>query len=285
MSGVAPDVPTAPDHQDPEPRRPASSPVRVQRPEALRSVRVAAVGDVHVAEDSAGRLRPGLEGIADRADLLLLAGDLTHRGRPTEAKVLAGELDGIGVPVVAVLGNHDYHTDQQDDLTAVLTDAGITVLDGEATVVEVRGQRVGVAGTKGFGGGFPGGMASEFGEPEQRAFGRLTRTEAERLEAALRAVADADVRIALLHFSPVRATLEGEPREIHAFLGSYLLAEAADRAGADLILHGHAHRGSHRGTTPGGIPVRNVAMPVISAPYDVYCFDPRGHAQAPDGAC
>jgi predicted MPP superfamily phosphohydrolase len=129
-------------------------------------IRVAAVGDVHVGLDSAGRLAPRLAGLADHADLFLLAGDLTHRGRPEEAKVLAEELAGVGVPTIAVLGNHDYHSDEQDAVTEVLEDARIKVLEGDAVVVEVRGRRVGIAGTKGFGGGFPGASASDFGEPE-----------------------------------------------------------------------------------------------------------------------
>jgi Icc-related predicted phosphoesterase len=237
------------------------------------TVRVAAVGDVHVAEDSAGLLRPRFERIADNADLLLLAGDLTHRGRPAEAKVLCDELSDLGLPIVAVLGNHDYHSDQEAEVAEVLTRSGIQVLEGDATVIGVRGARVGIAGTKGFGGGFPGATASEFGEREQRDFARLTRVLAGRLEAALRSLETADVRVALLHYAPVEETLVGEPQGIHAFLGSYLFAEAADHAGADLILHGHAHRGSREGRTPGGIPVRNVAMPVIASAYDVYCFD------------
>jgi Icc-related predicted phosphoesterase len=220
-------------------------------------IRVAAVGDVHVGIDSAGRLAPRLHGLADHADLFLLAGDLTHRGRPEEAKVLAEELRGVGVPTVAVLGNHDYHSDEQDAVTEV---------------VEVRGRRVGVAGSKGFGGGFAGASASDFGEPEMKAFVGHTRTLAGRLERALGGLR-ADRKIALLHYSPVAETLAGEPREIHAFLGSYLLAEAVDRAGADLVLHGHAHRGSRDGTTPGGVPVRNVAAPVIGRAYEVFRFD------------
>ena len=236
-------------------------------------IRVAAVGDVHVGVDSAGRLAPRLAGLADRADLLLLAGDLTHRGRPEEAAVLAGELDGVGVPVVAVLGNHDYHTDQQDAVTEVLEDAGIRVLEGEATVVEVGDRRVGIAGTKGFGGGFAGASASDFGEPEMKAFVGHTKSLAGRLERALGGLRGMDRTIVLLHYSPVAETLAGEPREIHAFLGSYLLAEAVDRAGADLAIHGHAHRGSRNGTTPGGVPVRNVAAPVIGRAYEVFRFD------------
>jgi Icc-related predicted phosphoesterase len=139
-------------------------------------------------------------------------------------------------------------------------------------VVEVGGRRVGIAGTKGFGGGFPGASASDFGEPEMKAFVGHTKTLAGRLERALDGLR-ADRRIALLHYSPVAETLAGEPREIHAFLGSYLLV---DRAGADLVIHGHAHRGSRDGTTAGGVPVRNVAAPVIGRAYEVFRFDAEG---------
>ena len=235
-------------------------------------IRVAAVGDVHVGLDSAGRLAPRLAGLADHADLFLLAGDLTHRGRPEEAKVLAEELRGVGVPVVAVLGNHDYHSGEQDAVAGVMEQAGVRVLEGEAVVVEVGGRRVGIAGSKGFGGGFAGAAASDFGEPEMKAFVAHTKVLAGRLERALAGLR-ADRKIALLHYSPVADTLAGEPREIHAFLGSYLLAEAVDRGGADLVLHGHAHRGSRTGATPGGVPVRNVAAPVIGRGYEVYRFD------------
>jgi Icc-related predicted phosphoesterase len=238
-------------------------------------IRVAAVGDVHVGIDSAGRLAPRLYGLADHADLFLLAGDLTHRGRPEEAKVLAEELRGVGVPTVAVLGNHDYHSDEQDAVAEVLEEAGIRVLEGSAVVVKVRGRRVGIAGSKGFGGGFAGASASDFGEPEMKAFVGHTRALAGRLERALGGLR-AERRIALLHYSPVAETLAGEPREIHPFLGSYLLAEAVDRGGADLVVHGHAHRGSPSGATPGGVTVRNVAAPVIGCAYQVFHFDPDG---------
>jgi Icc-related predicted phosphoesterase len=240
-------------------------------------IRVAATGDLHVGVDSAGRLRPLLADLARHADLFLLAGDLTQRGRPEEAKVLAAELDGLGVPTVAVLGNHDHHAEDQDAVAKVLGEAGISVLEGTGLVVAVGDRRVGVAGTKGFGGGFAGASASEFGEPEMKAFVRHTRRLAGRLERALAALR-ADRRIALLHYAPVEDTLAGEPRELYPFLGSYLLAEAVDRSGADLVLHGHAHRGSPSGVTPGGVPVRNVAMPVIGCAYQVFHFDPDGHS-------
>jgi Icc-related predicted phosphoesterase len=235
-------------------------------------IRVAAVGDVHVGTDSAGRLAPRLAGLADHADVFLLAGDLTHRGRPEEAKVLAEELRGVRVPAIAVLGNHDYHSDEQDGVTEVLEQAGIRVLEGDAVVLEIGGRRVGIAGSKGFGGGFAGASASDFGEPEMKAFVGHTKALAGRLERALGGLRT-DRRIVLLHYSPVADTLAGEPRELHAFLGSYLLAEAVDRVGADLVLHGHAHRGSRDGTTPGGVPVRNVAAPVIGRAYEVFRFD------------
>ncbi|MGH9223870.1 MAG: metallophosphoesterase family protein [Acidimicrobiales bacterium] len=245
-------------------------------------IRVAAVGDVHAGLDSAGFLRPHLEHLPERADVLLLAGDLTRHGDPDEVAVLVDELDGVGVPVFAVLGNHDHHRDRPDGIRRELEGGGVTVLEGEAAVVEVEGVRVGIAGSKGFGGGFAGACATDFGEPEMKAFIQHTRCLADRLHDALAGLADegADVRIALLHYSPVEDTLHGERLEIYPFLGSYLLAEAIDRAGADLVVHGHAHGGVEKGMTPGGIHVRNVAQPVIKHAYHVYCLG------GPDGtAC
>ena len=233
-------------------------------------IRVAAVGDVHLGLDSAGTLSPHLQNISDRADLFLIAGDLTRHGDAEEAAVLAGELRDVEIPVVCVLGNHDYHSDQEDLVRKVLEESDITVLEGERAVFEVNGLRVGVAGTKGFGGGFPGAAASDFGEPEMKAFVGHSRKLAATLEENLTAL-DTDVTIALTHFSPVEDTLRGERLEIWPFLGSYFLAEAIDRGRADLALHGHAHVGSEKGRTPGGVPVRNVAQPVIQHAYKVYC--------------
>jgi Icc-related predicted phosphoesterase len=232
-------------------------------------IRVAAVGDLHAGTDSRGKIRPQFNDLADRADVLLLAGDLTRLGRADEATVLAGELDGLPVPVVAVLGNHDHHDGRPQEVRRLVEGAGITVLEGEGTTVEVAGRRVGIAGAKGFGGGFAGACASEFGEEEMKAFVRHSRSRAESLENALGAL-DADVRVALLHYSPVADTLVGEPPEIYPWLGSYLLGEAIDAAGADLAIHGHGHRGTEKGCTPGGVPVRNVALPVIGRAYNVY---------------
>ncbi len=233
------------------------------------TVRVAALGDPHAGLDGAGFLRPALADLAAHADLLLIAGDLTRHGEPDEAAVLAGEISELGVPVVSVLGNHDHESDQEDKVRAVMEDAGVVVLEGETTLLDVRGTRVGIAGAKGFGGGFEGACATEFGEREMKAFVGHTRVIAQTLGDALASL-DAEVRIVLLHFSPVPETLAGERLEIYPFLGSYLLADAIDRSGADLVVHGHAHGGSEKGITPGGVPVRNVSQPVIGTAYRVY---------------
>ncbi|HEV2778914.1 MAG TPA: metallophosphoesterase [Actinophytocola sp.] len=236
-------------------------------------IRIAAVGDVHLDETVRGRLRPALDHVHEHADVLLLAGDLTRHGTLSEAEVVAAEFGGLPIPVVAVLGNHDYHSDQQDDIAALLTDSGITMLEGDGTVLRVDGHRLGIAGVKGFGGGFAGKCGSAFGEPEMKSFVRHTAEIADRLGRALKDL-DADVRVALTHYSPVPDTLRGEPPEIYPFLGSYLLAEAIDAASSDLAVHGHAHFGTEQGVTPGGVRVRNVAQPVIRAAYSLYCIEP-----------
>lgn len=239
-------------------------------------MRIAATGDIHAGSDdeSAVRLREGFAHLAEHADVLLLAGDLTRCGEPAEAQVVADAVGRAGVPTAAVLGNHDLHDGREGDVVDVLGRAGVTVLEGDGAVFELPGGRLGVAGVKGFGGGFMGACIADFGEDETKAFARHTTSVATRLRAALAALDDADFCVCLLHYSPVRDTLEGEPPELYPFLGSYLLAEAIDSVGADLVIHGHAHEGTARGLTPGGIPVRNVAQPVIRAAYhtfDVTC--------------
>ncbi|MTE18017.1 metallophosphoesterase [Streptomyces sp. TRM43335] len=235
-------------------------------------IRIAAVGDIHMGPDSRGVLRPAFESLPECADLLLLAGDLTRHGTPEEARVVADEVAGLGVPVIAVLGNHDHHDERPEEVTALLRDAGVTVLEGAGTVVDVDGTSVGVAGTKGFGGGFAGRSGGEFGEPVMKEFVRYSRRCADGLRASLEELEGRGcaVRVALTHFSPVPDTLAGEPLEIYPFLGSYLLAEAVDEAGADLAVHGHAHAGTEHGMTSGGVRVRNVAQPVIRRAFAVY---------------
>jgi Icc-related predicted phosphoesterase len=237
-------------------------------------IRVAAVADIHVGLDSKGVLRSHWEHLAERADVFLLAGDLTKRGLPEEASVLADELRDVAsaVPVIAVLGNHDYESDREKEVVDILAEVGVTTLDGESKELAVGAQVVGVAGSKGFGGGFPGAMGSDFGEPEMKAFMRHARHVAEGLESALHEIQHCDVRIALMHYAPVEATLRGERLEIWPFLGCYFLAEAVDRTGADLVLHGHAHGGSEKGVTPGGVHVRNVAQPVLRRAYTLLCL-------------
>ncbi|WP_410539509.1 metallophosphoesterase family protein [Streptomyces sp. KL2] len=239
-------------------------------------IRIAAVGDIHMGPDSKGVLRPAFETLPDCADLLLLAGDLTRHGTPEEMRVVAEEVAGLRVPVIAVLGNHDHQDERPEEVTAVLRDAGVTVLEGEGTALDVNGTRVGVAGTKGFGGGFAGRSGGEFGEPIMKEFIRYTRRCADGLRASLEELdrRGCAVRIALTHFSPVPDTLAGEPLEIYPFLGSYLLAEAVDAAGADLAVHGHAHAGTEHGMTSGGVRVRNVAQPVIRRAFAVYHLEP-----------
>jgi len=232
-------------------------------------IRVAAVGDVHVGDDSRGTLRPAFRELPECADVLLLAGDLTRLGREDELEVLLHELEDIPVRCAAVLGNHDFESDRAPALVKRLEGAGVHVLEGSSVVFDIDGTTLGVAGSTGFGGGFAGGSGSDFGEPEMKAFVRRTKRMATALYETLTELRT-DVRVALLHFAPVKDTLGAERREIFPFLGSYLLGEAIDHAGADLVIHGHAHHGVEQGVTPGGIPVRNVALPVIRQAFKLY---------------
>ena len=243
-------------------------------------IRVAAVGDIHVAEDTHGRLRTHWLTLDEHADVLLLAGDLTNVGNAPQTKALVDELRDVPVPMVAVLGNHDYHCDDAKGVRRALEDIGVVVLDGESVTLELAGCKLGVAGVKGFGGGFAGACGHKFGEYEMKHFMQVTEDEAHILERELQGL-DADYRVALMHYAPVKDTLAGERLEIFPFLGAYQLGEAVDRAGADLALHGHAHRGTEKGMTPGGIPVRNVAMPLLKRPYAIYTL---GKAGATDAA-
>jgi len=235
-------------------------------------ITVAAVADVHFDSTVRGSLRPGLEELVEDADVLLLPGDLTRLGTVQEASALAEELEGLTVPMYAVLGNHDLHAGHQLGIATVMARAGVVVLEGDGCTLDVNGTSVGIVGAKGFGGGFAGASGSDFGEDEMKAFMRHTKQVAARVRNALVALAT-DVRIAMLHYSPIAGTLEGERREIYPFLGSHLLADAIDEAGADLVVHGHAHGGIEEGTTRGGIAVRNVAQPVIRRPAARYVLD------------
>lgn len=232
-------------------------------------IRIAAIGDVHVGLDDAGSLAPTLSALRDDADVLLVAGDLTRHGDPAEARVLARELAAAPVPVLAVLGNHDHQMDAQAKVVDELAAVGVRVLEGEVAELDLPGGRLAVIGAKGFGGGFQGACGSEFGEQEMKAFIRHTREVAERIEQLGRTVR-ADHVVVMLHYAPCRDTCIGERLEILPFLGSYLLGDAIDRCGADLVVHGHAHHGTEHGLTAGGIPVRNVARPLVGVAYRRY---------------
>jgi Icc-related predicted phosphoesterase len=235
-------------------------------------IRIAAVGDLHFDRESIGSLRPLLERLEEEADIFLIAGDLTHDGDPEQARALARELDGLPVPVVGVLGNHDYSLDREQEIASIVTDVGVTILEGSSVTIDVDGVPVGVAGTKGFGGGWPPCWEAA-GEPETRAFIGRTEQLAQGLERALSGL-DASARIALLHYSPIEATIANDPPQLWPWLGSYLLGEALDNAGADLALHGHVHEGIYKGQTPGGVPVRNVSRTLLGRPYALLRIDP-----------
>ncbi|NML17588.1 metallophosphoesterase [Azohydromonas sp. G-1-1-14] len=243
------------------PPQPAAS-----RPSAAGDglLRFAAVGDLHCTKDSTGRLRPFFQQAAEAADVLLLCGDLTDYGTTEEAKVLAGELAQVAMarPVVAVLGNHDFETGQPEVVSQILKDAGVRMLDGEA--VELMG--VGIAGAKGFAGGFGRGALGPWGEQAIKAFVNEALHEALKLESALAKLRTPD-KIALLHYAPIAATVQGEPLEIFPFLGTTRLEEPLIRYPVSAVFHGHAHRGTPEGKTVNGTPVFNVAMPLLRHHY------------------
>lgn len=235
-------------------------------------IRIAAAGDVHFDRKSHDRLSQHFDGLSEKADVFLLAGDLTQTGHPEEMQVLADDLRKCPVPVITVLGNHDYHMDKVPEVTKILQDAGVTVLERSSIILNISGCTVGVAGAKGFGGGFVGACGGDFGEPEMKAFMRHSKKEARELEHVIKEM-QVDYKIALLHYSPTAQTLLGEKKEIYPFLGCYYLAEAVDYGQADICFHGHAHAGFEKGETPGKIPVRNVAQPVIRHAFNIYTLN------------
>jgi Icc-related predicted phosphoesterase len=222
-------------------------------------VRVAAVGDLHTAKAmTAGALAPVFSQVAERADILVLAGDLTDTGQPEEARFLVRELAVAKVPIVAVFGNHDYESERADEVRQILTDGGVTVLDGDSC--EIRG--VGFAGVKGFAGGFGERALQSWGEPILKRFVREAVDEALKLEGALARLRTPH-RIAVMHYSPIRATVADEPSEIAPFLGSSRLEDPLNRYPVTAVFHGHAHRGAPEGRTASGVAVYNVALPLL----------------------
>jgi len=238
-------------------------------------VRVAAAADIHASDASADRVQRAFADLQSEADLVLLAGDLTTSGEPEQAEVIAAACRQLDVPIFAVLGNHDHHAERTDELAEVLTGAGVRLLDRECASCEIEGLEVGVVGTKGFVGGFPGSALPDFGEPLLRKVYAETSAEADALARGLQAIVHCDIRIVLLHYSPVVDTLEGEPPGIWTYLGSERLATPIAENGADLVLHGHAHAGSFEGCI-GDIPVYNVAVHVTGRNFWIFELDGGG---------
>jgi len=229
----------------------------------MATIRVAAAGDVHADASRRADLEAAFTNVRGKADLILLAGDLTSHGQPEEVQVAADASQLAELPVFSVLGNHDWHSNRADEVKAVMEAAGVTMLDqhNSYATCEVDGQSVGIAGTKGFVGGFPGSHLPDFGEPLLREVYAETTREVDALEAGLRATDDCDFQIVLLHYAPTLMTLEGERAEIVAFLGCDRLAHPIAHHSPDLVLHGHAHAGRFDGTI-GSVPVFNVALPM-----------------------
>jgi Icc-related predicted phosphoesterase len=225
-------------------------------------VRVAAVGDLHCTRTSHGAFQTLFSQVSASADMLLLAGDLTDTGLPDEARILAREFAALHVPAIAVFGNHDYESGHQDEVRSILADAGVAMLDGEAT--EVRG--IGIAGVKGFAGGFGKRALGPWGEPAIKQFVHEALNEALKLEAALARLRTAH-QIVLLHYAPIQETVEGEPPEIYAFVGSSRLEDPISRFPVSMVFHGHAHRGRPEGHTKDHVPVYNVSMPLLTRTF------------------
>jgi Icc-related predicted phosphoesterase len=242
-------------------------------------IRIAAAGDVHFGGPAdRDRARAAFASIEGRADLVLLAGDLTTHGEPEQAAVLADAAGALDVPVVTVLGNHDWHSNRAGEVTKVLEDAGIVVLHRDHRVLEICDAEVGIAGTKGFVGGFTGSHIPDFGEPVLREVYAEGMREVEALDAGLRRIALCPFRIALLHYSPTTQTLEGERRDIWTFLGTDRLAAPILEHSPDLVLHGHAHAGTFEGRV-GEVPVYNVSVPVMGE--DFWVFEMTGVRRTP----
>jgi Icc-related predicted phosphoesterase len=226
--------------------------------------RLAAVADLHCRQDQHGRFRELVKAVNGEAEGLVLAGDLTDHGLVEEAETLAEALALLRVPCAAVLGNHDFEGNAVKEIVRILNEAKIEVLDGDHAVFD---KRLGIAGVKGFAGGFEKGMLQAFGEPAVKAFVQEAVNEGLKLEAAL-AQLDLEKKVVLLHYAPIATTTDGEDAQLRPFLGTTRLAAPCDAFGAAAVFHGHAHHGAPEGRTPGGIPVYNVAMPVLKRVWD-----------------
>jgi uncharacterized protein len=233
-------------------------------------MRIAATADLHYSPQSYDHIREPLAHVREEADVLVIAGDLTNYGKPEEMHSLLNALVRLRLPIVAVLGNHDYESSCEQELMKMMTDEGIKVLDGSS----YERDGVGFAGAKGFIGGFGRGVLTAFGEKEIKAFVQASLDETLKLERALSMIRTEKIVI-VTHYAPISETVLGEPQEIWPYLGSSRLAEVIDRHGAKLALHGHAHHGKPDGKTSGGVPVHNVALSLLmqhnsGKPYKVF---------------
>lgn len=233
------------------------------------TIRVAAAGDVHCSDANREETAASFAEIAGTVDLVLLAGDLTTHGEREQAQVLADACRDLDTPVIAVLGNHDWHVNRAAELTAVLEDAGIEVLDRAHTIRQLQGVEVGIVGAKGHVGGFPGSYLPDFGEPDLRAVYRNATAEVEAVEEGLKAVETCPLRIVMLHYAPTTETLVGEPESIWAFLGTDRLAGPIVHHHPDLVIHGHAHAGTFEGRL-GDVPVFNVSVQVMKRDFWIF---------------
>ncbi len=223
-----------------------------------RELRIAALGDLHYDATQGASFRDTFAEVNQNADILVLCGDMTTHGKPEQMAAFVEELAGVDIPIVCVLGNHDYEAGRHEELTEILQARGVKVLDGDTVVID----GVGFCGTKGFAGGFGRGALAPFGELLSKEFVQAALDEANKIENGLRSLAT-DVRICVLHYSPIVETVVGEPEAIWPFLGSSRLLQPIDTIGCDVVFHGHAHHGTVEGVTPGGIPVFNCAQPLL----------------------
>lgn len=223
-------------------------------------MKIAAIGDVHCRQDTADIVRQLLGEIENEAQVLLLCGDMTDTGLPEEAEILSAQLVELTIPVIGILGNHDHESGKADEVAKILRDGGVTILDN--TIYEV--ENVGFVGTKGFCGGFGQNLVQPFGELALKTFIRTSIDEALNLENSLARLAHCEHKVAMLHYSPIKETLQGEPQELWPFLGSSRLCDALERQSVDVIFHGHAHHGSPSGKTQSGTPVFNVCRFVLN---------------------
>ncbi|MEA2381751.1 MAG: hypothetical protein QOH72_1722 [Solirubrobacteraceae bacterium] len=236
---------------------------------AERAVRIAAAGDIHCHEGNREETAAAFATLEGRADLVLLAGDLSTHGEAEQAEVLADAARDVDLPIFAVLGNHDWHVDRVPEFVSILEDAGITVLERAHATPCVNGVEIGIVGAKGFVGGFPGSHLPDFGEPLMREVYAETTRDVDAIDAGLRAVSHCAVRVVLLHYAPTAQTLHGEPQTIWTMLGSDRLAAPIATHEPDLVLHGHAHAGRFQGAI-GNVPVYNVSVPVMERDFWVF---------------